>query len=505
MVVSSLGESEKGNAMNDPRMWMIWPDNPALSILALALIAMCALYAARAPMHALLRSASQALGGPLRLAARWLFGAAAEMKARNKAVLLAQGRRETGQRIEREFERLALLVGRDLQGYPTLQRKLLEEITRVEEDYKKCGEVPPPPPDWVDAVSAVAKIKTGGGEVVQKILTDIRQSVEGIHDKALAEYRRAYQMRHSILEGFMPYWRSLDKTMKQVDKNMTGIQDAAAAVDAQMATYKEIAARSDEAESSLTHSAFTQFFIAALVMAVALGGAFVNFKLIALPMSEMVGASDYLTATLRTSEVAALVIILVEASMGLFVMESLRITHLFPRIANLNDRMRRRMVWISLALLLTLAGIESALALMRSMLIADKQALLQTLAATPGAVSAAVSEGWLERIPTAGQMVLGFILPFALAFVAVPLESFIHAARTVGGALLVNLLGALAFALRLLGNLVKQVSRGLVHAYDVLIVLPLLAENLVRTLRGGAAARRAPPVDAGETTLHPLS
>lgn len=469
--------------MNDPRMWMIWPDNAALSVLALALIAMCALYAARAPMHALLRSASHALVGPLRLGARWLAGVAAEMKARNKAVLLAQGRRETGQRVEREFERLALMVGRDLQGYPTLQRKLLEEITRVEEDYKKCGEVPPPPPDWIDAVNAVAKIKTGGGEVVQKILAEIRQSVEGIHDRALAEYRRAYQARHSILEGFMPYWRSLDRTMKQVDKNMTGIQDVAAAIDAQMATYKEIAARSDEAERNLTHSAFTQFFTAALVMAVALGGAFVNFKLIALPMSEMVGASDYLTATLRTSEVAALVIILVEASMGLFLMESLRITHLFPRIANLNDRMRRRMVWIALTLLLTLAGIESALALMRDMLIQDKQALLQSLAAAPPVAT----DVWLGRIPTAGQMVLGFILPFALAFVAVPLESFIHSARTVGGAVLVNLFGTAAFALRLLGNLVRQSSRALLHAYDVLIVLPLLAEHLLRSHRKAPA------------------
>jgi hypothetical protein len=473
--------------MSELKMWMIWPDNPALSILVLALIAMLALYATRAPMHGLLRSASHALGGPLRLGARWLFGVAAEMKARNKAVLLAQGRRETGQRIEREFERLALLVSRDLQGYPTLQRKLLEEITRVEEDYKKCGEVPPPPPDWVDAVAAVAKIKTGGGEVVQKILVDIRQSLESIHDKALAEYRRAYQMRHSILEGFMPYWRSLDKTMKQVDKNMSGIQDAAAAVDAQMATYKEIAARSDEAETNLTNSAFTQFAIAGLVMAVALGGAFVNFKLIALPMSEMVGASDYITASLRTSEVAALVIILVEASMGLFVMESLRITHLFPRIANLNDRMRRRMVWISLGLLFMLAGIESALALMRDMLIADKQALLQSLASA----APAANEGWLGRIPTAGQMVLGFILPLALAFVAVPLESFIHSARTVGGALLVNLVSTLAFALRLLGSVVRQASRALVHAYDVLIVLPLMLEHAVRSKRSGAPAPEA--------------
>ncbi len=485
--------------MSELKMWMIWPDNAALSILVLVLIAMLALYAARTPMHGLLRSAGHGICGPMRLGARWLFGVAEEMRARNKAVLLEQGRREAGQRIEREFERLGILVTRDLQGYPTLQRKLLEEITRVEEDYKKCGEVPPPPPDWVDAVAAVAKIKTGGGEVVQKILLDIRQSVERIHDRALTEYRRAYQMRHSILEGFMPYWRSLDKTMKQVDKNMSGMQDAASAVDAQMATYKEIAAKSDEAENTLANSAFTQFAIAALVMAVALGGAFVNFKLIALPMSEMVGASDYITPSLRTSEVAALVIILVEASMGLFLMESLRITHLFPRIANLNDHMRRRLVWISLVLLLTLAGVESALALMRDMLIADKQALLQSLATTP----AAINEGWLGSIPTAGQMILGFILPLALAFVAVPLESFIHSARTVGGALLVNVVRALAFALRIAGNLIRHLSRVLVHAYDVLIVLPLLGEHLVRSLRAGEIGSKARPVDPTEKTLHP--
>ena len=206
---------------------------------------------------------------------------------------------------------------------------------------------------------------------------------------------------------------------------------------------------------------------------VALGGAFVNFKLIALPMSEMVGAGDYITATLRTSEVAALVIILVEASMGLFLMESLRITHLFPRISNLNDHMRRRMIWISLVLLVTLAGIEAALALMRDMLIADKQALLQSLAAT----QAAAADGWLGRIPTVGQMLLGFILPFALAFVAIPLESFVNSARTVGGAALVVLTRALAAALRVAGSFFKQLSRVLVTLYDILIVLPLLAER----------------------------
>ena len=469
--------------MTDMQNWMIWPDNVVASVLILVLVAMAGLYAMRVPAHGIIRALGRAASGALRLAARWLFSAAAEMKARNKAVLLAQGRREVGQRIEREFERVGILVTRDLQGYPVLQRKLLEAITRIEEDYKKCGEVPPPPPDWVEAVATVAQIRSGGGEVVQKILDEIRQSVERIHDKALGEYRRAYEERHDILEGCLPFWRSIEKTLKQVDKKLSDLAENSATVDNQMKKYRQIASKTDEAQSILSNSAFTQFNIAVLVLTIAVGGAFINFKLIALPMSEMVGAGDYLTASLRTSEVAALVIILVEASMGLFLMEALRITHLFPRIANLSDRARRRMVWISLTLLVTLAVVEAALALMRDMLIADKQALVQSLAA---AVPAAPGEGWVGRIPTAGQMVLGFILPFALAFVAVPLESFIHSARNIGGALFADLVQILGFTLRVLGNLVRHLTRLLLHLYDLLVVLPLMLEHLVKSLRGGA-------------------
>src|SRR5258708_26319354 len=99
-----------------------------------------------------------------------------------------------------------------------------------------------------------------------------------------------------------------------------------------MEKYEQINKKKDKAEYALTVSAFTQFAVATMVLLIAMGGALVNFKLIALPFSEMVGGSDYLTNSLRTSDVAALVIILVEATMGLFLMEALRFTHLFPAI-----------------------------------------------------------------------------------------------------------------------------------------------------------------------------
>ena len=294
----------------------------------------------------------------------------------------------------------------------------------------------------------------------------------------------------------MPFWRSVDKTLSAVDKKLAELQNGASAVDAQMEKYEAISAKTDKAEQALTVSAFTQFAIALLVMLVAAGGAFINFKLIALPMSEMVGAGDYLTSSLRTSEVAALVIILVEASMGLFLMEALRITHLFPRIASLNDHMRRRMMWIALILLVTLAGVEAALALMRDMLIADKQALLQSLAT---AAPTAANDGWVGRIPTAGQMLLGFILPFALAFIAIPLESLIHSSRTVGGVLLAGLIDALALVLRVPRTVARRMARVLITVYDVAIVLPLLVERLCES-RPCDAARRSGRDAAGLST-----
>lgn len=464
--------------------FLIWPDRIALSLLVLMLIFVPMLYAARKPAHNVIRSLSHLLANPLRLAGRWLLASAEELRSRNRVVLLAHGREEVGQRVAREFERVSQVIKRDLQTYPALQRRLLDEITRIEEDYQRCAEIPPTPPDWVEVLAAVAKVKANGNEMVQRLLEEIKRSVTDIHTQSLAEYRRAYEERHKILKGFMPFWRSLDKTLTRVDKSVTGLQGSAGSIDAQMERYEQIEKKTDKAEHALTSSAFTQFLIASLTMAVVLGGAFVNFKLIALPMSEMVGAADYLTANLRTSEVAALVIILLEASMGLFIMEALRVTHLFPGMENLDARMRKHLLIAAVSFLVILAGIEAALGLMRDIMVQEKQALLQSLAVMP----AHAGDSWLGVIPTAGQMILGFVLPFVLAFVAIPLESFMHSLRTVAGAMLVIGMRTLAFGLRFAGNFLRQLGHTLTMAYDAVIFVPLLIERAVQAARHQAQA-----------------
>jgi hypothetical protein len=93
------------------------------------------------------------------------------------------------------------------------------------------------------------------------------------------------------------------------------------------------------------------------------------------------------------------------------------------------------------------------------------------------------TDGWLARIPTVGQMLLGFILPFALAFIAIPLESLIHSARTVGGVFLIALVLGAALILRVAGLALRHACRILIRLYDIGIVLPLLAEQLVKRPR----------------------
>lgn len=458
----------------------IWPGNPALSVLVLLVLAMPFLYVAREQVHMLLSRTSRALVRPLRLGARWLGDAALRMRARNREVLLAHGSRELRLTIERELERVTTLVQRDLEGYPALQRKLMEEVTRIEEDYKRSSEVPPPSPEWVRAIEALAQVRATGDGVIERILADIRKSLDGIYQKVVAEYRASYEKRHHILKGCLPFWRSASETLSKVERNITSLNDSAAKIDANVAKLEGILARRSEVENTLTASASTQFFISSVVMMIAFGGAYVNFKLIALPMSAMVGGGDYVTDTLRASEIAALVIILFETLMGLFLMETLRFTNLFP-LGNITEKMRRRLMWVSLGILLVLAGVEVALAVMRDSIIAADVALKQSLGT--GAAAMQPETGWVTRIPTFGQMILGFTLPFALAFVAIPLEYFVGAGRIVLGAVLTMLVRGTAFALRLTASLVGEAGKLATHFYDVLIFVPLAIERWVRKAR----------------------
>lgn len=436
-------------------------------LLLFVLLAMVFLYLARRLFHQVLRTAGRTIANSLRLASRSILLADKDLQLRNREVLMTEGLLQVERELEREFQRVETIVNRDLQSYPAFHRKLSELLQQVDENYRNSAELPPSPPAWVSTIEAVAKIPPSSDGGVAAVLEEIRKTLDRHHQTSMQEYRKETAVRHGLLKKMQPSWRKLTGTMEKVHDSITGLKERANLIDKRIQQYQEIRSGSDFAEQRLSTSAMTQFIISALVVLIAIGGAVINFNLIALPMSEMVGGGSYI-GNFKTSDVAAMVIILVEISMGLFLMESLRITRLFPLIGTMDERTRLRMVWVSFSILAILAGVESALAFMRDQIAADIQLLRQSLTGVEAAVANSRS-----LIPTVGQMVLGFILPFALTFLAIPLESFIHSARIVLGRILSWLLRSLAFTLRLLGRIAYNLMQVLTALYDIAI-FPLL-------------------------------
>jgi hypothetical protein len=473
----------------------LWSHSMALSVSIWVVILLVALYLARRPAHEFIRTLSHVLYNALRKSAHSVRLAETRLGRRNREVLLAMAAENQERIIEREFHRINAVVSRDLSSYPALHRQLSEQITHIDEDYRETAETPPEPPAWLDAVEAVAKIPTDGDPTIARILQDIHHTLKRSTQDITREYRIASGERHKLLKRMLPYWRRLDERIREVQKTIKGIGERATEIDKQMTHYEEILSGNDRVVRTLSSSSMTQFLISGVVMVIAIMGGMINFQLIALPMSEMVGGASYI-GSVRTADVAALVIIMVEIAMGLFLMESLRITRLFPVIGALDDRMRRRMIWVTFFILLAMASIESALAYMRDMLAADHEALTQSLAASSGTV---VQQAQFRWIPSIGQMVMGFVLPFALTFVAIPLESFIHASRTVMGVVMAGLLRGLAYVLHLLAGVMRTLGNSLTHLYDLIIFLPLAVEHLVSEWRSSKSSSETKGSESPQT------
>lgn len=442
---------------------------PAVSALLLIVVLAAVLYLARRTAHRAIHVATDAIAQGLRLAAHSVSHAEQRLAARNRDVLLAAGREAKERIVEREFVRVAETTRKDLTNYPALHRALSESILHIEEDHQKSVEVPPEPPAWVRAVEAVAKIDAKNGAA--DVLADIHKSMIKAHGEAMQVYRKASAERHGLLRQMMPEWRGIQETLGRVNKVIESLLSRSVAIDRHMQEYEDIVRAQDRAISILQSSSVVQFFVSLLVMLVAIGGAAINFSLIARPMAEMVGGTHFIGG-FRTADIAALVIIMVEISMGLFLMESLRITRLFPVIGALPDKMRVRMIWITFSILLLLASVEAGLAYMREVLLQDELAT--------GALLRGESGGELQSqylwITTAAQMGMGFVLPFALVFVAIPLETFVHSLRTVLGLSGVALLRAFALLLRVLGSGFRQLGMLAERLYDLPIFLPLWIE-----------------------------
>ncbi|MCP4745768.1 MAG: hypothetical protein GY874_06445 [Desulfobacteraceae bacterium] len=445
---------------------------PLLSIIIWIILLVLAMYLARKPFHRCMASFSRIIYNAMRMAAISVQQAGRKIEDRNREVLLAAGLEMAERNVEREFERISNAIQRDLSGYPKLQRNLSENLKELEEDYKKCDQIPHSLPDWAKVIDAIAKIKPSGDRVVVNMLDEIHGTLKKQHKAVAERHRKDVHARHGILGRMLPVWHKLHITIDSLEKGIKGLTQRSKKIDHYMESYEKIQSQVDMPERQLASSSLSQFFISSLVLAVAGVGAIINFNLVALPMSEMVGGASYI-GELKTSDVAGMFIVCMEIVVGIFLMDALRITRLFTIIGSMDDRKRKIICWVLFMFLTLLAGVESALAFYRDRLASDMEVLRQSLAGIDTINMPA------SRIPMIGQMIMGFILPFILTFVAIPFESFLCSSRTLLGILTVWTLRFLTLTLRMAGNISFYIGRLIVNIYDLIIFPGLWIESSV--------------------------
>lgn len=452
----------------------IWTENELLNVIIWFCLLILIMYLAKNPAHQTIRSFCHVISQGLAHMSESILDAIVKVKERNKEVLLAAGMEETEKNIEKEFKEINTVVERDLAGFPVLKRQLQEQIARIEDDYQQSSEIPPSPPGWIDAVAALAKLPDEANEnnAVANILKEIQKTTCDQHKGAIEEYRKAVSAHHGILNSLMPYWRNLTQTLDDVAKVINRVHERSVKIDKHMEQYKAIREKTNYAERTLCSSSITQFFIYGLLLAIAIGGIVVNFNLIAIPLKEMVGGNSYI-GSMETSHVVALVIILVEVSIGIYLMEALKITSMFPVIRQMDDKMRKRLIWFTVGFLLTLAFVESSLAFIRDRMLIERESTYNIIN------NVEMMETSKTTITMVGQMVLSFALPFLLTLSAMPLESFIHSSRTFFGVLTVFGMRLMAFLLTLCGSIINNCGELLINLYN-LVIFPLIwAEDML--------------------------
>jgi hypothetical protein len=457
------------------------PDMPGVSIAVWVAASMVFLFLAKEPVHKMIQACSDATAGGLRKLSEWMKKTVAAMREKDRKVLLESGVAKIQGEILQEFAKIDMANTKALNGYPKLQLRLDDSISQIERDYEDCGQVTPQAPGWSEVIESIGRAQGANNDrIIEKMLSEIHKSAVEGEKKALSEFRDATSKRHKILSSMSPVWKRVEKVCKEISGKVDKVMENSKNIEKYMSRYEKISAAEPESIDMLSSKVTKLFIISAIVIFVGLVGAFINFNLIALPMSELVPAGERV-AGMPVSEVSALVIVALELVLGIFMFEAIGVTHTFPQISNMTSGKRKIILFGCLLGLLFLSSVEASLAILRESLAEAKTALDISLA---GELAATVQNA-NSNITVIGQAVLGFVLPWILAVIAIPLEMFIEASQHAFARFYTILITLLCYLTTALAYLIEGLFKIVMHLFDIYIIVPVQIANLFTGKAGG--------------------
>jgi hypothetical protein len=267
----------------------IIPSMPALSIAMLVVFSMIFLFLARESVHKLIEVFSDSTAGGFRKMSAWTKKAAEQMREKDRKVLMESGVANIQNKILEEFTKIESANVKTLADYPKLQLRLDEDITKMEADYKECGQASPEAPGWGEVIETIARAQGSVGDrIIEKMLGEIHKSAVDSEKRALSEYQDIASKRHKILNSMSAIWKRVEKVGKEINKKIERVLETNGRIDRYMDEYAKLG-KADANSIDVLSSRVTKLFIVSLVViAAGMAGAFINFNLIALPMSELV-------------------------------------------------------------------------------------------------------------------------------------------------------------------------------------------------------------------------
>lgn len=453
--------------------WILtWPAT------GLLVVAWLTIYLARPAFHKGLRASLRLTRQPLRLAAHFLRATARDMQRRNQALLKAEGRTEARLRVEREWTRLEEIVRRDIQGFPAIQTELLHQIAQWDAAFKTAAEVPQASAEWVKALGSLSRLKPADDPMVERLQEGLRAAVEKAHRETLRHYQKATAARHRALARAQPLWPVVSRTLERVDGGLARLAEQAVMIDSAIERYQALGQEERRIDHTLVSSAFVRLLAAGFVLLAAWGGALLNMHLIAGPLSALGLGSGFVLLGWPVPDSAALALTAIEVVAGLVLCDTLGITHIFGAATTVSPSARRGLVAVTLSLLVLLAALGATLAYAE-----ESAARAVTLG---GSVATVPAPLW----QTIAESLLALVLPTVMAFVAIPLEAFIHALRAVAGLLVETSVRILAFGLRMAERIVGALGDTVGVTYDLVIFPLLLLERFLLSGAGLSALKR---------------
>ncbi|MDH5765995.1 MAG: hypothetical protein OEZ38_08265, partial [Gammaproteobacteria bacterium] len=138
-----------------------------------------------------------------------------------------------------------------------------------------------------------------------------------------------------------------------------------------------------------------------------------------------------------------------------------------------DDRKKRFIIWLSVIFIFVCAILESSLAYIRDMSIIDSEVLIREI------YDKEILFTELKYVPMIGGMMLGFIMPFVLVYIVIPLELFIYSLRIVIGKIIAYLMKCFKVVCFQLSIFIMGTGKLLIQFYDLIICLPLKLEAFV--------------------------